>query len=139
MDSYDMLMIAILVGATVFGAIKGMAWQLASVASIVASYFVAFHFSTPLVNTGIFGQIAPWNRFAAMLAIYAATSAVIWILFRRVSKTIETFKMRDFDRQLGAIFGLFKGMVFCVAVTFFVVALLPDYRPKVLNSYSGQY
>ena len=34
---YDVLMRAVLVGTTIFGAWKGMAWQLASLASVVVS------------------------------------------------------------------------------------------------------
>ncbi len=45
MEIYDIIMLVILVGAMLFGAIKGFAWQLASIASIVASYIVAYQVS----------------------------------------------------------------------------------------------
>ena len=41
MQTYDMLMLVVLVGATVFGFWKGMAWQIASLASLVVSYFAS--------------------------------------------------------------------------------------------------
>ena len=50
MPAYDILMLVVLVGCTLFGLWKGMAWQVASLASIVASYFAAVNFS---------GAIAP--------------------------------------------------------------------------------
>ena len=45
METYDICMIVVLVGATIFGAWKGMAWQVASTASLVVSYVVALRFS----------------------------------------------------------------------------------------------
>ena len=36
MELYDICMLVVLVGTTVFGAWKGMAWQVASSASLVA-------------------------------------------------------------------------------------------------------
>ena len=64
MQTYDMIMVLVLVGATVFGFWKGMAWQIASLASLVVSYFAALRFSDQLAP--VFGQQAPLNKFAAM-------------------------------------------------------------------------
>src|SRR5687767_3696119 len=84
MQTYDMMMLVVLVGATVFGFWKGMAWQIASLASLIVSYFAALRFSEQLAP--VFGQQAPLNRFVAMAAIYVGTSFFIWTLFRFISK-----------------------------------------------------
>lgn len=139
MAGYDILMIAVLAGTTIWGAFKGVAWQLAALASLVVSYFASYHLSDSLTNTGLFGDTAPWNRFAAMLTIYIVTGIVIWMGFRVISETIERIKLKDFDRQLGALFGLLKGVIFCVLITFFVVTLLPASRDQVINTRSGRY
>ena len=47
---YDFLMLAVLVLCTVFGAWKGMAWQLAAPASLVVSAGVAVHASGPIAS-----------------------------------------------------------------------------------------
>lgn len=139
MAGYDILMIAVLVGTTLWGAFKGVAWQLAALASLIVSYFASYHLSDSLTNSGLFGETAPWNRFAAMLTIYIITGIVIWMGFRVVSETIEKIKLKDFDRQLGALFGLIKGVIFCVLITFFVVTLVPNQREQVINTRSGRY
>src|SRR3954468_4146350 len=102
MQTYDMLMLVVLVAATVFGFWKGMAWQIASVASLIVSYFAALKFAEQLAP--LFGQQAPWNKFVAMLAIYIGTSLVIWTLFRFVSGVIDKVRLESFDRQLGGMF-----------------------------------
>jgi membrane protein required for colicin V production len=139
MEWYDLVMIAVLVGTTVFGFMKGMAWQIASLAALVASYFVALRFSEPLVATGLVGQEQPLNRFVAMLVIYIVTAFAIWMAFRVVSRAIDRVKLQEFDRQIGGLFGLAKGVLLCVAITFFAITLAPNTRDAVLRSHSGHY
>ena len=138
MQTYDFIMLAVLLAATLFGAWKGMAWQLASLASFVLSYAVALRFSPHLAP--MFGDSQPWNRFLAMLVLYIATSLVVWILFRLVADVIDRVKLKEFDRQLGATFGLAKGVLLCVVITFFAVAMLPEpQKQSILDSRSGYY
>lgn len=137
MELYDIVMLLVLAGATVFGAMKGMAWQLASLASLVLSYFAALRFSEPLAPH--LGDQAPWNRFLAMLVIYVAVSLLIWLLFRLVAGFIDRVRLHEFDRQIGALFGLAKGVLLCLAITFFAVTLSAAAREAVLRSRSGYY
>ena len=137
MQPYDIFMIVVLVGATMFGAMKGMAWQMASLSSIVLSYFVALSFSEQLAP--FFHAQAPWNRFLAMLVLYVLTSFAVWLAFRVVAGAIDRVKLKEFDRQLGALFGAFKGVLLCVAITFFAVTLSVNARGSVLKSKSGGY
>jgi membrane protein required for colicin V production len=139
MEWYDLLMIALLLGTTVFGFLKGMAWQVASLASLVASYFIALRFSGPLASTGLFGDEGPWNRFVAMLAIYLFTSLLIWLAFRVVSRAIDRVRLQEFDKQIGGLFGFAKGVLLCVATTFFALTLVPATREVILRSHSGHY
>jgi len=107
MELYDICMLVVLVGTTVFGAWKGMAWQVASSASLVASYAVALRFSAQLAPR--FGEQAPLNRFIAMFVLFAGTSLVIWLLFRVVAGFLNRMRLKEFDRQMGALFGAAKG------------------------------
>jgi membrane protein required for colicin V production len=137
MQPYDIGMLLVLIGATVFGFLKGAAWQLASLGSLVASYFVSLRFSEVLAP--YISAKAPWNRFLAMLVLYLVTSLLIWIAFRYVSGFIDRVKLREFDRQLGFLLGAAKGVLYCVVITFFAVTLSEDAREKVLRSRSGYY
>lgn len=137
MQPYDLAMIAVLAGATLWGFFKGMARQVASLVSLTASYFVALRFS-PLVAPHL-GQGEPLDRLLAMLLLYLLTSLAIWLVFRQVSRIIERVQLKEFDRQAGALFGAAKGMLLCVAITFFAVSLSPKNREVVLASRSGHY
>ncbi len=137
MQTYDFIMLLVLAGATMFGFVKGLAWQVAYIASLVVSYFVALNFSAQLAPK--FGQVEPWNRFIAMLVIYIGCSLVIWILFRGVSGFIDRVKLKEFDRQMGALVGFGRGVLWCVAITFFAVTLVESQRNQILSSRSGHY
>lgn len=137
MEPYDLLMLLVLVGATLWGYWKGMAWQIASVASLVLSYFAALNFSPGFLQ--FMGWKEPWERFLAMFILYVASSFGIWFVFRQVRSGIDQIRMRDFDRQIGGIIGLAKGILLCLAITFFAVTLTAKSRDMVLKSKSGRY
>jgi len=138
MEVYDIIMVALLIGATIFGAWKGLAWQVASLGAIVASCFVTIRFQADLA--GVIKAREPWNTFLAMLMLYVGTSLLIWIAFRFVSDFMDRLKLKEFDRQLGAILGFAKGVLLCVIVTLFAVTLLGEsQRRSIIQSYSGYY
>ena len=137
METYDIIMVAVLGVATLLGFMKGFAWQLASIASLVLSYFCAYRFAD---------QLAPhlnadprWSKYLAMLELYCGTSFVVWMGFRLVSGAIDQIRLREFDRQMGGLLGFAKGALLCTIVTFFAVSLNDDTRAAVLKSKSGYY
>jgi membrane protein required for colicin V production len=135
-EGYDLVMLGILAVAALLGYFKGMVWQLAWIAGICASSFVSFRFGTQLAP--YFGQQAPWNRFTAMLALYAATSIAVWLVFRTISGAINAIHLSAFDHQLGLLLGLTKGALLCIVITFFAVTLAPAYRNEIVGSKSGR-
>ncbi len=138
METYDFVMLAVVIGATIIGAYKGLAWQVASVASLVVSYFVALHYSPQLAPYLM--EEEPFNRFLAMLILYAGTSVVIWMLFRLVAGFIDRLRLKEFDRQMGALLGAAKGVLLCIAITFFAVSMTDaSWRDQILHSKSGYY
>ena len=138
MGIYDLLMLAVMVGCIMFGLWKGFAWQVASIAAIFVSYFVAMIFRGPL--SGYISVSEPWNRFAAMLILFLATSLIIWMAYGYIKKTIKRLRLRGFDTQAGAILGAFKGIILCMLVTLFSVTLFGErVRQGVVNSRSGGY
>jgi membrane protein required for colicin V production len=138
MEVYDFVMLAVLLAATLFGAWKGLVWQLASLGAIIASCFVALKFREPAAAH--ITATPPWNVFLAMLFLYVGTSLLIWVAFRLVSGFIDRLKLKEFDRQIGALFGFAKGVLLCVIITLFAVTLLGEnQRQSIVRSRSGYY
>lgn len=136
MEIYDIVMLCVLIAATVFGAIKGFAWQLASIASITLSYAVAYRFRDALAQN--INTPQPWNRFLAMLILFVVTSLMVWVVFRMARNWIDRLALRDFDQHVGAVFGFIKGGLYCTLATLFAVTLAGEQvRDAVTNSRSG--
>lgn len=74
-----------------------------------------------------------------MLAIYVGTSFAIWMVFRGVAGAIDRVKLNEFDRQMGALVGFARGVLWCIGITFFAATLLESYRPTILGSRAGHY
>lgn len=135
---YDIVMLLVMLAAVGFGAWKGLAWQVASLSAIFASYFVALQLREPISQ--YINVAEPWDRVLAMLGIYLLTSLVIWIAFGLIRKLIDRVKLQDFDRHAGAVLGAVKGVILCIIITLFAVALLSDERKSyICCSYSGYF
>jgi len=75
-----------------------------------------------------------------MLILYVGTSFVIWVIFRLLSGAIDKVKLKEFDRQIGAAFGLGKGLIYCLLITMFAMSLLgPKQQAAICQSRSGFY
>jgi membrane protein required for colicin V production len=136
--SYDILMLLVLTAAGLWGYWKGFVWQLASLASIFSSYTLAFVLRVQVAK--LIDLDPPLNTFAAMGVVYLLSSLVIWLATAAVSSTLESFKLKDFDRQLGATFGVAKGAIFCLLITFFAVSLLGQReQQRICSSTSGRF
>ena len=139
MSFYDIVMITIFSLTILFGLWKGLAWQVASMVAVIASYLVAMQFRGAV--SGYIQAAEPWNKFAAMLILYIGTSIAVWIVYGFfVRKTIDGLKLRWFDRTSGALAGAIKGGIVCMVVTIFAVTLLGENaRDAIMSSKSGGY
>lgn len=138
MEGYDILMLGVLGFATIRGYFKGLAWQISSIASIVVSYVVAYRFRDRVAQH--IDMPDPWRNLIAMLLLFVGCSLIIWFLFQNIRGLIEKAKLKDFDHQLGAIFGAMKGAAWCTVITLFGVSLLqPSMSQEIVNSRSGGY
>ena len=136
MGIYDTIMLLLLGAATFIGWRKGMVSQVAAIASLLASFFVAANFYERVA-----GSIAapdPWNRVAAFVVIYLGTSFVIWLFFKQIRRSVKAMQLGDFDRQMGGLFGLAKGIAIVTVITLVAVNLLtPGPREAIAQSRSG--
>ena len=117
-------MTAVFLGSTILGGIKGFAWQLASFSSLTLSSAVAYY-GRDTIAAHIPAQ-PPWHSIIAALILFIGTSLAVWIFFRWISTAIGRLKLKDFDRQTGAIFGFVKGLLYCCLITLVGSAILKE-------------
>ncbi len=135
---FDIVLLIVFAGAVLFGFWKGLAWQIASFAAVIASYFVAMQFRNQVA--AFITTDEPWNVFIAMLILYLGTSLVVWLAFGFIRQSIVKFQLKEFDRQAGAILGALKGALLCMVITMFAVTVLGERaRYHVITSRSGNF
>ncbi len=137
MHVYDMIVLLIVAITSFNGWRKGMASQIASVAAIAASCYVATTY--PGVIADRIDAVPPWNNYAAMLLLFFVTSIVTWMIFRSIRTSIERMKLGELDQQMGALLGGVKGLVLACIVTLIAVGFMTETSRTAMinNSKSG--
>ncbi len=136
MTVYDAAMAVAIVLGMIWGAWRGITWQIASIASLVVGYMVAHPAST---------QVAPYMpgepavaRALGMIVVYVAVSGGIFVLAWVVRATLRQLKFEAFDRHLGMVLGGLEGGLLGIVVTMFVVSLAPATRGPIFSSPAGR-
>ena len=132
---YDIVILIILLFTMVRGAARGLVWQLAWIGALIMCFFFAETLSIQLAPH--IKVEPPLNRWIAMFVLYMGAAFLSFGIARVLRGWIERAKFQEFDRHLGGIFGLIKGALVAVMLTFFVVTLSEGMRATVLASYSG--
>lgn len=133
---YDTLTVIVLLLFAWRGASRGAIWQLAVVGSVVLCSALAGQF-VPQIERHLPLQ-DPFRNWAAIGLLYLALSLVTFLLARYLRLKMEEKRFEEYDRHWGAILGIIKGIGLSLLVSSFAVALVPDARPAIRSSHSGQ-
>lgn len=136
MTPYDAAMAGLVVAGMIWGGLKGITWQVASIASLVFGYTAAHTLSGPLASQ--FPGEPAVARSLAMVVIYAAVSGGIFVVAWTIRATLKKLKFEAFDRHLGMVLGGLEGALLGLVGTVFVVGLAPKTRDPIFQSPSGR-
>jgi membrane protein required for colicin V production len=136
MTVYDAAMAGLIVAGMVWGAFRGITWQVASIASLVLGYSVAHPLSGRIA--GSFPGEPVVARTLAMLTVYAAVSGGVFVVAWLVRATLRKLRFEAFDRHLGMVLGGMEGALLGLVVTLFVVSLAPQTRDPIFASPTGK-
>jgi membrane protein required for colicin V production len=138
MAVYDIIVLLIIGFTVLIGYQRGLARQIASIASIVIGYMVAMSFREPLSKA--IPAEAPWNKIAAMAILFLAASLLVWAIYANISTSLKNMELKGFDHQAGAIFGGLKGLLLLCIGTMFAVSLLGSrVHQSIHESKSGSF
>ena len=134
---YDLIVLGILLVAAYRGLQRGVIFQVAAIASVV----LCFVFSE-VVSAVVAPAIPlnpPVNYWVAMVVAFIGLSFLSFGTARVLDSAVEKARMKEFNRHLGAAFGLVKGVAFCLVLTFFLVTMSPKAREALAGSRSARY
>lgn len=135
MTPYDGAMIGVVIAGMIWGAIRGITWQLASIASLVLAYLFSHQVSgylAPLIP----GEPAI-RRAGSMLGAYLLVSGAVFFAAWTVRTTLKRMKFEAYDRHLGMLLGGVEGALLGIIGTLFVVSLAPGTREPIFASRAG--
>ena len=136
MSPYDLAMVGVVIAGMIWGAFRGITWQLASMASLVLGYAVSFPASAQLAPHFPGEPIVA--RALAMLTLYVAVSGGIFLLAWSVRAVLRRWQFEAYDRHLGMVLGGLEGAILGMVATVFVISLAPQTRGPILGSTSGR-
>lgn len=134
---YDILVVCILLYFLAKGAARGLIWQLAGIAGILLCITFAGTASRligPHINLD-----PPANQWAVMFITYLLASFVAFGFARTLNQWIEKLELKEYNRHLGAIFGLLKGALLVLVMTFMIVTFSERSRDSVRDSKAAHY
>lgn len=136
MTYYDVAMVSVVIAGMVWGAMRGITWQVASIASLVLGYGSSHALS---------GQVAPMlpgdpvvARALAMLITYVGVSGGVFFAAWLVRATLRKMQFEAYDRHLGMLLGGMEGALLGMVATMFVVSLAPQTRGPIFSSPTGK-
>lgn len=134
---YDLIIVAILLFAAYRGLQRGVVYQIATIASVVLCFVFAEAISAA---AGPYVPLEPpLNNWVIMVGAYIVFSFVAFGFARVLDGWMEKVKLKEFNRHLGAGFGLLKGLAFCLIITFFAVTMSDKARAALVDSKSAYY
>ncbi len=131
----DLIVLAVLLYCAVKGASRGLLSQLAWVVALL----LCFKFSGTLAPAiePMIGVEPPLQQWIAMLAVYVGLCGVSFVAAGMLGNWMEKAKIKDFDRHLGGLLGLVKGVIICMTIMYFVITRSSDMSQVVSKTYSG--
>jgi membrane protein required for colicin V production len=136
MTVYDAAMAGVVILGMIWGAWRGITWQVASIASLVVGYLVAHPTSAQIAH--YFPGEPVVARALAMLAVYVGVSGGIFLTAWVIRSTLRRMKFEAYDRHLGMVLGGLEGAFLGVVATLFVVSFAPETRDPIFASPSGK-
>ena len=141
MTSFDIFVSVVLGISLIFSLMKGFVREIFSLLAYVGGYFTAVKYQATLAKI-LMASIPskPIAKLAAFAAIYIVT-AIIISLMGKIAKGIlwSGTDLSMFDRLLGGIVGLARGVAIMLAVTF-PLQFFPEVSKKLTeDSYTAPY
>ncbi|MDO5308495.1 MAG: CvpA family protein [Planctomycetia bacterium] len=135
-NPFDTLALVIIVATTFWGGMRGVITQLSSIFTWIIAWYVASH------HYGVVASFLSSSTAKTPIATsitFILTVILLSIVTRVIKNGVSLVGLKEFDRQMGALLGMVKGVLFCMILVFFAVILSPQAKELITGSTSGGY
>ena len=120
MNTIDALILVVVTFNLILGAIRGAAWQILRLASIVLGVWGAWHYGDEFL--ALFPPTldisADYGIYVARVVLFLSIYLIMFGVTNLVRSTIQKVKLGSWDRGIGALFGAAKGALYCSVVLY---------------------
>jgi len=134
---FDIVVLVTLAFFGLRGAVKGVIFQLASIAGIALCLACAGT-SAKLVGPHLNIQ-PPLNQWVVLFGTYLVCTFVAFSFARMLNSAVEKAHLGELNRHLGFLFGVVKGAILCLVLAYMVVTFSPAARDYLKSSRSAPY
>lgn len=118
MSSTDWILSAILAASMLLGVWRGLVYEVLSVIGWIAAFVLAQWFAPSVAVQLPMESSGDTLRYAAaFVLVFVASVFAAGLISALMKKLISAVGLRPVDRMLGAIFGLFRGVILLLAVS----------------------
>ncbi|MCX7265069.1 MAG: CvpA family protein [Betaproteobacteria bacterium] len=118
MFTTDWFLLGILLISLLLGAWRGLVYEVISVLGWIAAFVLAQWFAPEVAERlPMQGSSQAFRYAAAFVLIFVLSVFASGLLSALVRKVISAVGLRPVDRILGAVFGLFRGLILLLALT----------------------
>jgi membrane protein required for colicin V production len=136
MHYLDIIILVIIILSSAEGAVQGFIYEICSLSGLIAGFFLAIEYAEPAAGYLDFIPLTGWIlRIIAFMFILIAVNMIFRLVGKSLRVILRKVFMGWFDRFLGALFGLVRGIAF---VIFVLVILLLTPISTVLNEEAPQ-
>ncbi|VTU24834.1 MULTISPECIES: CvpA family protein [unclassified Variovorax] len=125
MAPLDWIAVALLVISMLLGLVRGLVFEVISLAGWVVAFLCAQWFAEDVARWLPFGDpAATWRYAAGFVLVFVGVAFGVGLVASLVRKLVTVIGLRPVDRLLGAAFGLARGAVALLALAVVVHLLV---------------
>jgi len=134
----DYGVIGVLTLSIAWGAWRGLVHEVLSLAGWILAFLAANLLAAPLAESFPANMRPELRVVAAFVVVFVATLIITTLISALVTKFVRVSVLQSLDRWLGALFGLFRGLLIVVAFAL-VAGLTPLPRMPVWTGSATGY
>jgi membrane protein required for colicin V production len=133
-NSFDLIVVAIIVLSGVFAFARGFVRELLSIASWLGATFAALYglpYARPFART--FMAPGPISDAVAAVILFIVALVILSIVTSAMARRVRTSSLSALDRSFGLVFGLLRGVLLvCIGFLILTWVLPPGDQPRWL-------
>lgn len=128
MNTLDILILVVLGFNAILGAVRGAAWQILRLGSIVLGVWGAWRFGAEFLALfpDSWGISKDYGIYVARVVLFLSVYLIMFGITNLVKSLIQKVKLGSWDRTLGAAFGTAKGAMFVCVILYLQLTPVGD-------------